>query len=144
MPISAAKSGLQNSLKKVQKLKKSGNATAIARIMTTAIAKAAAKGLKKVGSSYIPVIPAGITICFSNIKKAHYDSMGKSVDVKKCASLIAKGIAGLTPMVPKIGKAKLQKDIEKAINLQKSGSPEKFASLMATAIINYYKKGKIK
>ena len=144
MPISAAFPTLMNGSSKVMKLEQTGTDNLIAMILSMEVGKAAPMGLKRVGDYWIPLIPSGVSAAKILIKKAHMNCLGKRVNPGLCANYIAKAISLVAPMCPKTGLSLLKRDIEKCISLWQNGNPRLFGSMFAKAVINYYKRGRIK
>lgn len=144
MPISSAFPTLMNGSSKVMKLEERGTKDLIAMILATEVGKAAPMGLKRVGDYWVPLIPSGVSSARNLIKKAHMDCLGKRVNPKICANYISKAVSMIAPMCPKTGLSLLNKDIEKCISLWKKGKAKLFGMMFAKAVINYYKRGRIK
>ena len=144
MPISSAFPMLMNGSSKVMKLEQSGTKDLIAMILAMEVGKAAPMGLKRVGDYWVPLIPSGVNSARNLIKKAHMDCLGKSVNPKKCADYIAKAVSLVAPMCPKTGLSLLRKDVKKCISLWQKGKAKLFGMMFAKAVINYYKRGRIK
>lgn len=144
MPISSALPQLAKGGEKVMKLKKNGNNKIIAKIISMEVAKAAPKGLKRVGHYWVPLVPAGKSAAEQLIKKAHMEFFKKRVNPKLCGFYISKAVSMVAPMCPKTGLGLLYKDLTKCISLWKKGQPKLFGMMFAKAVVNYYKRGRIK
>jgi hypothetical protein len=144
VPIQAAYPTLMSGSSKVMELKQNGTDKLIAMILSMEVGKAAPMGLKRVGQYWVPLIPSGVGAAKSLMTKAHMNCLGNSVSPKKCANYIAKAVSMVAPMCPKTGLSLLKRDIEKCISLWKRGKARLFGMMFAKAVINYYKRGRIK
>lgn len=144
MPIQIKKMALAYGEKKVMELGKKGAAKIIAKIMSLQVALTVPSGLKRVGDYWIPLVPSGWPIAQMLIEKAHMELFKIRVNPKLCAFYISKGLSLLAPMCPTVGLGLLYKDIAKCINLRKLGKPMLFGTMFSKAVINYYKRGRIK
>ena len=144
MPIQIKRMALAYGEKKVMELGRKGSAKIIAKIMSLQVALTVPSGLKRVGHYWVPLIPSGWPIAQALIEKAHMELFKLKVNPKLCAFYISKALSLLAPMCPKIGLSLLYKDIAKCINLRKLGKPMLFGLMFSNAVINYYKRGRIK
>ena len=144
MPIQSAYPTLMNGSSKVMELKQTGTDKLIAMILSMEVGKAAPMGLKRVGDYWVPLVPSGVGVARSLMIKAHMNCLGKRVNPKLCANYISKAVSMVAPMCPKTGLFLLKRDIEKCISLWKRGKSKLFGSMFAKAVINYYKRGRIK
>ena len=139
--ITAMSSALSSQLQGCFNTGVSGTPSSNAARISSAIASIVPSGLIYVGTSWIPVVPAGVSACQAILNSAF--NMGVSGTPSSTAQMMASAIAALAPMIPPSGMSILKSMLENIFNMGLSGTPSITAQMMASAIISYYTAGMV-
>lgn len=136
MPIAASTPALAAQISNAFSLGTVANQTAVALIITSAIASIAPSGLFPLGTILTPLIPAGFSACQNQIENSL--NLGIAANPTLVGQIMGLAISVLCPIVPPIGLIALQNQLKNALNLQQTANPQTVGNALASAIITYY------
>jgi hypothetical protein len=139
--ITAMASALSSQLASVFNSGVSGTPSSNAVRISSAIASIVPSGLIYVGTSWIPVVPAGVSACQAILNSAF--RMGLSGTPSATSQMMASAIAALAPIVPAAGMSLLKSLLQNIANMGLSGTAGVTSKLMANYIIAYYSAGSV-
>lgn len=139
MPIATQMMSLKSGYANIMKLKVTGNASMVGLLWAQTMAAAAPSGIQMIGGVPTPVVPGAFPVCKTAVETVYKTGSGGTISA--CAQSIASGMAALCPTVPPTGLSLLIQQVQSAINLQVTSTPDTFGAAMASATLAYFTAG---